>query len=123
MEPKIFDQEKFESLWIEINVKRNLSKDNELSDDEYIDYHIWEDINWKNMYDKHLPKAKVLRGEHPIITFHGGCHGCLSQRTSGIDRCKGCMYFRANWNMPSLFIEGEDMPPPLTQKDLDDLFK
>lgn len=74
----------------------------------YIDYHIWEDIYWESMYNDHAPDTKVFRGTNPNIIFHGGCLGCKSQRIHSINRCKGCRYFKANWDSPNLFIEGED---------------
>ena len=39
------------------------------------------------------------------IRFHGGCHGCVSQKRYGIKRCKGCQYFLADWSLPNLSIE------------------
>tara|TARA_R110000824_G_scaffold105368_3_gene249283 strand:- start:337 stop:759 length:423 start_codon:yes stop_codon:yes gene_type:complete len=39
------------------------------------------------------------------IRFHGGCHRCVSQKTYGIKRCKGCKYFLADWSLPDLSIE------------------
>ena len=38
------------------------------------------------------------------IIFHGGCHDCSSQKLYTIDRCEGCQYFNANWNLPDLTI-------------------
>lgn len=41
------------------------------------------------------------------VVFHGGCVGCLLSMTgenrtlSGIEYCKGCMYFSADWNLPN----------------------
>ena len=32
----------------------------------------------------------------------------ISQRYHGIDRCKGCQYFRFNHSEPNLHIEGEE---------------
>ena len=49
-----------------------------------------------------------MRGNNPNIIFHGGCLGCISQRNHGIDRCKGCQYFRFNHSKPNLHIEGEE---------------
>ena len=52
----------------------------------------------------------LIRGSSPNIIFHGGCLGCISQRNHGIDRCKGCQYFRFNHGhiKPNLHIEGEE---------------
>ena len=97
----------FEQIWIEENVSGNLGASKRLRDPDYIDYHIWEDLNCAEMYKKHLPNSMVFRGSNPNIIFHGGCLGCLSQRLHGIDRCKGCKYFKAHWNLPELRIEGE----------------
>jgi hypothetical protein len=38
------------------------------------------------------------------VIFHGGCLSCKSQQLKGIDRCVGCQYFDANWNLPDLSI-------------------
>lgn len=37
-----------------------------------------------------------------IKIFHGGCHGCNQQLYNDIEFCDGCMYRRANWDLPSL---------------------
>jgi hypothetical protein len=100
--------DKFEQIWIEENVHSRYRASDSLRDSDYIDYHIWEDQNSSKIYKKHLPNAMVIRGSNPNIIFHGGCLGCISQRNHGIDRCKGCKYFRANWSNPNLHIEGEE---------------
>ena len=102
------DANKFEDVWVKINVHSNYMADCVLSDSEYIDYHIWEEQNWKRLFNKYLPDTTVYRGRNPNIIFHGGCLGCLSQRKHGIKRCTGCQYFRTNWELPDLSIEGED---------------
>jgi hypothetical protein len=100
--------DKFEEIWVAENVNSRYGASDSLRDSDYIDYHIWEDQNSNEMYKKHLPNTMVIRGSNPNIIFHGGCLGCISQRNHGIDRCKGCKYFRANWSNPNLRIEGEE---------------
>lgn len=117
----VFDEsqiKKFENIWIHEYKYHHLGVSKDLSDDDYIDYHIWKDINWRHMYDKHMPNARVLRGDNPNLIFHGGCLGCLSQRKYGVDRCKGCSYFRFKGS-ENLFIEGENSAK-MDQKGLDD---
>lgn len=97
----------FESIWIAKNVNYSYSADKVLSDDEYLEYKRWEDINTEAMYLKHLPNVKYFRGKNPNIIFHGGCLGCLSQRLYGIERCKGCQYFKCDWSKDDLKVEGE----------------
>lgn len=107
----IFTEEeysKYENIWIKENKNGKYGASKELSDEEYINYHIWEDINSELMYKTYIPEARVIRGKNPNIIFHGGCLGCISQRNHGIDRCKNCMYFRAKWDNTNLFIPGED---------------
>tara|TARA_R100001244_G_scaffold36527_1_gene33469 strand:- start:2379 stop:2588 length:210 start_codon:yes stop_codon:yes gene_type:complete len=36
------------------------------------------------------------------VIFHGGCHGCTQQLFEGVDFCRGCQYFDADWSLPSL---------------------
>lgn len=101
------DQLRFEQIWIDRNVKDNYSADRNLSDDDRISFKIWEELYWKEMYAKHLPNTKIFKGDNPNIIFHGGCLGCKSQRIHGIDRCKGCSYFKGG-DTKNLFIPGED---------------
>lgn len=98
----------FESLWIDKRVNNNYGAIDILNDDEYIDYKLWEDINTESLFKKHLPNTMLFSGKNPNIIFHGGCLGCLSQRLHGLERCKGCRYFRANWANPNLHIKGEE---------------
>jgi len=99
--------DKFEGIWVAENVNGNYGASKSLRDNDYIDYHIWEDQNSSEIYKKHLPNTMVIRGNNPNIIFHGGCLGCISQRNNGIDRCKGCQYFKGNWRKPNLYVEGE----------------
>ncbi len=101
-------EDEFEQIWIAENVNHSYGAGDYLRDDDYLDYYIWEDQNSSKMHKKHLPDVVVFRGENPNIIFHGGCLGCISQRNHGIDRCKGCKYFRGNWINPNLFIDGEE---------------
>lgn len=36
------------------------------------------------------------------VIFHGGCLGCNSQEAFGLQRCDGCCYRHADWNLPRL---------------------
>ena len=104
----IFDKHKrFERVWVDNHIN-NLSRESSLTDNDYIDYHIWEDKNCSQMYEKYLPNSLVIRGVNPNLIFHGSCLGCISQRNHGVNRCKGCQYFRGNWSNPDLHIEGEE---------------
>lgn len=92
---KIFTKDqhnKFEQIWIAENKDTNYRIAKKLPDAEYIDYHIWEDINSAEMYKKYFPKAHVMRGNNPNIIFHGGCLGCLSQRAHILDLQKHLIY-------------------------------
>ncbi len=100
-------EDKFEQIWVAEKIDGRYGDSDSLRDNDYIDYHIWKDQNSSKMYKKYLPDAKVIRGNNPNIIFHGGCLGCLSQRNHGIDRCKGCKYFRFDGSKPNLHIEGE----------------
>lgn len=100
--------EEFERIWVAKNVNYEYGASYYLTDNEYIDYHIWQYQNSDKMYEKHLPNTMVMRGDNPNIIFHGHCLGCISQRNYGIDRCKGCQHFRANSSKPNLFINGEE---------------
>lgn len=104
---KFRKHDEFEDIWVADHVYRDYDATRKLNNNDYIDYHLWEDQNCEAMYKKYLPKTKVYRGVNPNIIFHGGCLGCLSQRKNGINRCKGCMFFRAAWDKPSLYIKGE----------------
>lgn len=41
--------------------------------------------------------------------FHGGCLGCVNQAIKGIGYCDGCQYRRADWNLPNLYRDNEDL--------------
>lgn len=75
-----------------------------LEDDEYIRYKQWENTNNIGMYKKHLPDTILVCGTPDNIVFHGGCLGCRSQQIHGIERCKRCQYFKAEWSKENLFI-------------------
>jgi hypothetical protein len=98
----------FEKIWISKNVNDNYDAPSVLDDDDYLDYKLWDDMNIEKMYQKHSPDTLLIRGKNPNIIFHGGCLGCLSQRLHGLERCKGCQYFRGNWRNPDLHIKGEE---------------
>ena len=36
------------------------------------------------------------------IIFHGGCIGCRTQKKKGVDNCRLCQYFDADWSLPDL---------------------
>lgn len=123
--------DKFEKIWIDENVNWYDEWDRYkwnhnyvppiqlLNDDEYLDYKIWEDMNHTQLYKKHIPYGILVKGENPNIIFHGGCLGCASQRIHGFERCKGCQFFRTNWDKPDLKIGGEWS----ATMDVNDLFK
>lgn len=102
--------EHFKLIWIDrcVHGKGKHETIDILTDDEYIDYELWVDLNGDALYKEQLPNAKVFSGKNPNIIFHGGCLGCLSQRLHGLERCKGCMYFRSLSRGENLKIEGEE---------------
>ena len=53
-------------------------------------------------YGTDQPEAKVI--------FHGGCLGCLTQHKRGVDECRNCQYFDADWSLPDL---SERKPDPV----------
>ena len=121
---EIFSKEQsniFEKIWVLKNKDGQYGITHNLDDDEYINYKIWEDIHTLEMFKKHLPDTSVFRGSNPNIIFHAGCLGCLSQRLHGIDRCKGCTYFKFT-NKTNFFIEGEDAAT-MSADDLKDFLK
>jgi hypothetical protein len=99
--------DKFEKIWVDENVNDNYNATSLLNDDEYLDYNLWEDMNTERLFSKYKSDTFVISGKNPNIIFHGGCLGCASQRIHGLERCKGCKYFRANWSKPDLSISGE----------------
>ena len=95
----------FERIWLEDNLNFNHKPKKELPDDDYIDYHQWEEKNHKLLYEKHMPTWNISRGEHDgKIIFHGGCLRCNSQQLSGIQRCKRCLYFKFDQSKPDISI-------------------
>lgn len=102
-EEKALD-EAFEKIWVEEYVNMKNDADKELGDDEYIEYKKWSQKNCKRNYEKHIPGTFLIQGNPPNTIFHGGCLGCISQRNYGIERCKGCRYFRWNMDKPYLRI-------------------
>jgi hypothetical protein len=110
----------FENIWVLKNVQNHYFGGlYELDDNDFIDYHIWQDLNFSDLAKKHLKNVKITRGVNPNIIFHGGCLGCKSQRIYGIDRCKGCFYFRGKTN-DELKIDGEDCAK-LSEKEFKDI--
>lgn len=95
----------FEQVWLGEHVMRDYGSTDSLNDNDYIAYHIWDKEHSQEMYNKHIPEATVIRGNPSNVVFHGGCLGCVSQERYGINRCKGCQYFRANWGLPDLSIK------------------
>jgi len=98
----------FEMIWIAKNVRNDYNAPDCLNDDEYLDYKLWDDMNTEMLYKKHLPNTMLCRGKNPNIIFHGGCLGCMSQRLHGLERCKGCRFFRHSSGSQDLKIEGEE---------------
>lgn len=99
------ENKRYADIWYAYNVDGDYGAERVLSDEEYISYHIWEDINCAKMYKLYKPDTTVFRSANPNIIFHGGCLGCKSQQSHGIDRCKGCQYFKADWKKPDLSIK------------------
>lgn len=121
MEGRFVKASEFERIWLaERNIDGIGRARKYLSDNDYIDYKLWEDGNYAELMRKHSPNTAFFRGDNPNLIFHGGCLGCASQRLHGMDRCKGCSYFRADWSLPNLKIEGEDAAR-MTQDDFDNL--
>lgn len=104
----------FERIWIVENVKDHYNYPDEvLTDNEFIIYSAWRQLNDNWLYKKHLPNVMVMSGSMDRtdkIVFHGGCQSCDSQMKFGIMRCKGCQYFQADWSKPDL-SKCEDTPP------------
>lgn len=98
----------FEMIWINKNVNDDYNAPDCLNEDEYLDYKLWEDMNTEIMYKKYLPNNILFIGKNPNIIFHGGCLGCRSQRLHGLERCKGCKYFRWKSGSQDLKINGEE---------------
>lgn len=98
------DEDRFELMWISLHVNGDYKSIKRLDDDEYICYTQWAGKNQEAMYKKHLPDAVVFCGKNDNTIFHGGCLGCKSQQIHGIERCKGCQYFRGEWSKDNLFI-------------------
>ena len=116
--------EEFERIWVEKNNHRcsgMYDPTGSLNNRQYIDYKVWEDTNYDEMYKKHFKNTKVFRGKNPNIIFHGGCLGCVSQRRHGIDRCMGCSYFRYS-NDTDLSIKGE-YADSFDKKDFEEFLK
>lgn len=98
----------FELIWVAKNVNDDYNAPDCLNDDEYLDYKLWDDMNTEMLYKKHLPNTRLFIGKNPNIIFHGGCLGCMSQKLHGLERCKGCRYFRWKSVSQDLKIDGEE---------------
>jgi len=99
----------FESVWETVNNRNYYGGSKHLHDNTYIMYKIWEKFNDERMEAKHYPNRRTIRGECDGIIFHGGCLGCASQELLGVDRCKGCTYFKSGRDLPNLEIKGGDV--------------
>ena len=101
---------KFMYVWIKENVERDYERRPKsiLNDNEYILYSCWRQVNDEWLY-RHYTMRVVSgsMGRSDKLIFHGGCIGCISQEINNIDRCKGCQYFRANWNKKDLCLREE----------------
>ena len=49
---------------------------------------------------RHLPTSN--EETDMTIMFHGGCSGCTMQDLDGIDECRKCKCFDADWSLPNL---------------------
>lgn len=99
--------ELFERIWCESHLNHKFGSEKCLTIGEYIDYHIWEELNYTSLMEKYLPNAGYSERDNPNIVFHGGCVGCVSQLQHGVSRCTGCQYFKVDWGLPDLSIDGE----------------
>lgn len=122
MDGSFVKETEFERVWVAYNVHNSHDVVKSLDDQDFLDYSIWKDQHANEMYKKHSPKSIVFRGRNPNIIFHGACLGCLSQRLNGLDRCKGCLFFRFKTDLPDLRIEGEECSK-ITGQDLTNLLK
>lgn len=57
-----------------------------------------------SLTDEKLLAFKVWDSAPNAPIFHGGCLRCSSQALHGVDRCKGCLYFRFDQSKPNLSI-------------------
>jgi len=113
-------KEAFKHFWIDTqNYDKPMRCIEFLSDDDYIEYKMYADAYRTEWLTEQYPNGIIISGNNPNIIFHCGCLGCKSQRLHGIDRCKGCCYFRGRGGK-SLFIEGEEAD---TIEDWDEFIK
>jgi hypothetical protein len=99
--------ELFTQIWISENVHDNYGVSKALDNEEYVEYVIWENKNYQELYNTYLPNRMVFTGfdgSDKLVVFHGGCLYCTSQELFGIKRCYGCQYFKAEWMLPDLSI-------------------
>jgi len=80
------------------------------NDNVHILYKMYSDFYFDILMKKHYPNIKVGRGVSDRIVFHGGCLECNSQNIHGVDRCKGCTYFKFDHDLPNLKIKGTPHP-------------
>jgi hypothetical protein len=91
--------DRFEEVWVGENVTgHSSSRYSSLTDDEYILYVAWVELNGARMQDKHAPDTVYYRGQPDTekLVFHGACHDCITQQVYDLETCKGCRYFRNN---------------------------
>ena len=98
----------YEALWVKKNVDEDYSALKNLTDNQYIEYYKFDEENYESLMAKYKPNTRYIRGKNPNIIFHGGCLGCASQRLRGINRCKGCVFFRFDCSKKDKRIEGEE---------------
>lgn len=101
------DVEYFEYIWVQDNVFSDRIAEGRLDDDKYLAYKYWIVDNDALMFEKYLPETTVIKGKTSYLVFHGHCLGCASQKLFGIERCKGCFYFRWDMKKPDLSIDYE----------------
>lgn len=107
--------EKFLQLWKDREVHDNLDALGVLNDNDYIMYKMWEQIHQHDLFKEFLPNTTLFSGSAgrtDQLIFHGGCQSCNSQDIHGVNRCKGCLYFRWNWNKADLSKD----PEPETER-------
>lgn len=112
-------KEIFEQIWLaqRANDEYNLAVN--LNDDDYINYQIWEKANNERLYEKHKKLISETRIGADIV-FHGRCVDCISQKIHGIERCKGCQYFKFIDGKPDLHIKCKKIKT-ITKEEIIDL--
>lgn len=97
----------FRVIWCDSNFDENFELESELTDDNYILFKRWSYDNWGKMCLRYFNDESYLKndGMSDRICFQLRCKWCDSQRLYGIERCKGCVSFRGDYeDMDDLHI-------------------